>query len=206
MEARVCIPILRSGRRLGFLWLIEDRPVDDDELRLARAAVLSEAAILQSEADSQLDRRRREQELISALLATDARASQAAAAALEADHYVPPRPLIVCVGTGGAVQDAIDRFRARVPVKHALCGEVGGYATCIVGAQAPMRGTQLAEALRSVLARGLDGHRPRRRGRPDRRAEPRGRRRTAARWPRCGWPSTDGWTSPAGTSCAPTGC
>ena len=24
MEARVCIPILRGGRRLGFLWLIED--------------------------------------------------------------------------------------------------------------------------------------------------------------------------------------
>ena len=73
---------------------------------------------------------------------------------LEADHYVPPRPLIICVGTGGAVQDAIDRFRARVPVKHALCGEVGGYATCIVGAQAPMRGAQLAESLRSVLPEG----------------------------------------------------
>ena len=25
MEARICIPILRGGRRLGFLWLIEDR-------------------------------------------------------------------------------------------------------------------------------------------------------------------------------------
>ena len=27
---------------------------------------------------------------------------------------------------GGAAPDAIDRFRARVPAKHALCGEVGG--------------------------------------------------------------------------------
>ena len=36
MEARVCIPILRGGRRLGFLWLIEDPPVSDEELR-ARA-------------------------------------------------------------------------------------------------------------------------------------------------------------------------
>ena len=64
MEARVCIPILRGNRRLGFLWLIEDRPLDDDELRLARAAAAEAATVLQSEADSQLDRRRREQELI----------------------------------------------------------------------------------------------------------------------------------------------
>jgi hypothetical protein len=152
MEARICIPILRNGRRLGFLWLIEDRPVGDDELRLARAAVSEAASVLQSEADSQADRRRREQELITALLSPDERASAAAAAVLEADHYVPPRPLIVCVGSGSAIADALDRFRARVPVKHALCGEVDGRATCIVGAQAPMRGAQLAEALRSVLA------------------------------------------------------
>jgi hypothetical protein len=157
MEARVCIPILRSGRRLGFLWLIENRPVADDELRLARAAVAQAAAILQSEADSQADRRRREQELISALLAPDARASAAAAAVLEADHYVPPRPLIVCVGSGSSVQDALDRFRARVPVKHSLCGEIAGHATCIVGGQAPMRGAQLADALRSVLPEGTAG-------------------------------------------------
>jgi hypothetical protein len=151
MEARICIPILRAGRRLGFLWLIEDRPIDDDELRLARAAASEAATVLQTEADTQLDRRRREQELLSALLSADNGASSAAAAVLEADHYVPPRPLIVIVGSGAAVPDAIDRFRARVPVKHALCGEVGGRATCIVGAQATMRGAQLAEALKSVV-------------------------------------------------------
>jgi sugar diacid utilization regulator len=149
MGARICIPILRGGRRLGFLWLIEDRPIGEEELRLARAAVAEAAAVLQSEADSQAERRRREQELISALLSDDARASAAAAAVLDADHYAPSRPLIVCVGSGGAVGEAIERFRARVPVKHALCGEVEGRATCIVGAQAPMRGEQLAEALRT---------------------------------------------------------
>ena len=158
MEARICIPILRGGRRLGFLWLIEDQPIDDDELRLARAAASEAATVLQSEADTQLDRRRREQELLSALLSPDTRTSEAAAAVLEADHYVPPRPLMVIVGSGAGVPDAIDRFRARIPVKHALCGEIGGRATCIVGAQATMRGPQLAEALRSVVPEGASAH------------------------------------------------
>jgi sugar diacid utilization regulator len=150
MEARICIPILRGGRRLGFLWLIEDPAVSEDELALARAASREAATVLQSEADTQLDRRRREQELLSALLSADANAAAAAAAILEADHYVPPRPVIVIVGAGASVSDAIDRFRARVPVKHALCGEIAGRATCVVGAQATMRGSQLAEALKSV--------------------------------------------------------
>jgi hypothetical protein len=158
MEARICIPILRGGRRLGFLWLIEDPPVSGDELGLARAASLEAAAVLQSEADTQLDRRRREQELLSALLSDDAAASEAAASSLEGDHYVPPRPLIVLVGAGAAVPDAIDRFRARIPVKHALCGEIGGRATCVVGAQAAMRGAQLVEALKSVVADGAPAH------------------------------------------------
>jgi hypothetical protein len=158
MEARICIPILRSGRRLGFLWLIEDPPVSDEELALARAASVEAASILQSEADTQLDRRRREQELLSALLGPDANASAAAASVLEADHYVPPRPLMVIVGSGAAVPDAIDRFRARIPVKHALCGELGGRATCVVGAQATMRGPQLAEALKSVVPAGAAAH------------------------------------------------
>ena len=158
MEARICIPILRAGRRLGFLWLIEDRPIDDDELRLARAAASEAATVLQTEVDSQLDRRRREQELLSALLSADNAASGAAAAVLEADHYIPPRPLIVIVGAGAAVSDALDRFRARIPVKHALCGEIGGRATCVVGAQATMRGAQLAEALRSVVPEGGAAH------------------------------------------------
>ena len=37
MEARVCIPILRGGRRLGFLWLIEDPAVSDEDAPRAPA-------------------------------------------------------------------------------------------------------------------------------------------------------------------------
>jgi hypothetical protein len=130
MEARACIPILRGSRRLGFLWLIEDRPLDEQELRLARAAAGEASAMLETEADSQRDRRRREQELLSALLAGD----RDAAGALEADHYLPLRPLIVSVGVGGP-EDAVDRLRTRAPAKHALCGEVDGRVVWIAGAR-----------------------------------------------------------------------
>jgi DNA-binding PucR family transcriptional regulator len=107
MEARLCIPIVRGNRRLGYLWLLEDRPVAEDELTLARASAADAAAILQTEADTQRDRRRREQELLAALLA----GSATAAAQLEADRYLPQRPLVVCVGM-------IDDLRT--PAKHAL--------------------------------------------------------------------------------------
>ncbi len=45
----------------------------------------------------------------------------------------------------------MDRFRARAPAKHAICGEVGGRATALVGATGAIGGAQLADALRSVL-------------------------------------------------------
>jgi hypothetical protein len=155
MEARVCIPILRGGRRLGYLWLIEDRPLADDELRLARTAAGEAANVLQSEVDSRLDRRRREQELIVALLQGDAAAAQA----LEDARYLPQRPFMVCVGLPeGAPAEALDRLRARAPSKHALCGAVDGRPTCLVGAHGPVRGHQLAEALRSTLPPGAAVH------------------------------------------------
>jgi hypothetical protein len=110
MEARLCIPIVRGNRRLGYLWLLEDRPLTAEELELARASAGEAAAILQTEADTQLDRRRREQELLAGLLAGD----PAAGEQLETARYLPQRPLVVCAGE---VEDL------RVPAKHALLGE-----------------------------------------------------------------------------------
>ena len=182
MEARVCIPILRGGRRLGFLWLIEDPPVSDEDVRRAREAASAAAAILQSEADTQLDRRRREQELILALLGPDAHAAADAAAVLEADHYVPPRPLVVCVGTGSS-----PRRRAR-PLPRADPGQAralrGGRRARDVHrrrAGACAGAEQLAEALRSVQPAGEAAHvgegaRGRRAGRGGRLLPPRARR------------------------------
>ncbi len=153
MEARICVPIMRGSRRLGYLWLIEDTPLSADDLRLARGAASEAASLLQSEADAQLDRRRREQGQIAALLGSDAAASERAAEALETDRYVPLRPLVVCVASlpgdpdRGALADGIDHFRARAPGKHALCGELGGRAVCVVAAHGTARGAALAETL-----------------------------------------------------------
>ena len=89
MEARLCIPILRANRRLGYLWLLEDRPVEGEDLDLARTSAAEAAEVLQTEADTQLDRHRHEQELLTALLAGQA---DAAAATLDQERYLPQRP------------------------------------------------------------------------------------------------------------------
>src|SRR3954468_16585862 len=36
MRARVCVPLVGAGRRLGFLWLFQEAPGRPDELRPAR--------------------------------------------------------------------------------------------------------------------------------------------------------------------------
>ncbi|HET6549752.1 MAG TPA: GAF domain-containing protein, partial [Solirubrobacter sp.] len=161
MAARVCIPIVRGGRRLGYLWLLEDPPLGDDDLRLARAAASEAGSVLQSEADSQLDRRRHEQELIEALLSPEPGRAAAAAMLLEEENYLPLRPLVVCAGAGAgeeALAEGLDRLLARAPAKHALCGEVGGLPVCVAGADGPVGGEQLAEALRGVVPADAAAH------------------------------------------------
>src|SRR3954468_1156749 len=97
MRARVCVPLVVSGGRLGYLWLFEEPPVTTEELRQARAAAAEAAALVGPDADAQLVRRRREQELVTGLLSADAHDVNAAAAALEADHYLGLRPVRVWV-------------------------------------------------------------------------------------------------------------
>src|SRR3954466_9304208 len=88
MRARVCVPLVGSGRRLGYLWLFEDPPVTAEELRQARAAAAEAAALGGPDADAQLVRRRHEQQLVTALLGDDPTEVESAAAQLEADHYL----------------------------------------------------------------------------------------------------------------------
>ena len=66
MRARVCVPLVGGGRRLGYLWLFEDPAVSPDELRLARSAAAEAAALVGPDADAQLVRLRREQQLVTA--------------------------------------------------------------------------------------------------------------------------------------------
>jgi DNA-binding NarL/FixJ family response regulator len=44
MSARVCLPIVSSGQAVGFLWLLEEPPVREDELALAVSAAADAAS------------------------------------------------------------------------------------------------------------------------------------------------------------------
>lgn len=155
MRARVCIPLVGNGRRLGYLWLFEDPPVSEDELRLARAAAAEAAALVGPDADAQLLRRRHEQQLVTELLSADPERSRAAAHELEREHYLPLRPVRVWVASpAGAAGDewsaeALDRLRARLAFKQALCAELDQRLVCLASERA---GAAVMEALSSPRA------------------------------------------------------
>jgi hypothetical protein len=139
MRARVCIPLVGAGRRLGYLWLFEDPPVTAEELRLARAAAAEAAALVGPDADAQLIRRRHEQQLVTALLSSDPAQAEAAAHDLEGENYLPLRPLRVWVAAPASPAgeewsaEALDRLRARLAAKQALCAELEGRLVCLAG-------------------------------------------------------------------------
>ncbi len=155
MRARVCIPLVGAGRRLGYLWLFEDPAVSTDDLRLARAAAAEAAALVGPDADAQLVRRRHEQQLVTALLSADHVHAAAAAAELEAEHYLPLRPVRVWVATPAEPAgeewsaEALDRLRARLAAKQALCAELEQRLVCLAGERG---GAAVLEALGALTA------------------------------------------------------
>jgi len=152
MSARVCLPIVTSGQPVGFLWLLEDPPVREDELALAVTAAADAAAALVPDDDAL---RRRERELLERLLGDDPALAREAAGALEDDSYIPLRPLVVCVAgpPGDPWAEALDRVRARAPVRHVLTSELGGCAVCVLGAHTALRG-ELPAALGAAVLVG----------------------------------------------------
>lgn len=155
MRARVCIPLLAGDRRLGYLWLYQ--PVSEADLRLARAAAAEAAALVAPDADAQALRRRHEQEQLSALLSARPREVEAAATGLEDEHYLPLRPVCVWVAVpAGEAGDewsaeALDRLRARLSAKQAVCGEFDGRLVCLAGARG-LAGNAVTEALGALSA------------------------------------------------------
>lgn len=157
MRARVCVPLVGGGRRLGYLWLFEEPPVTEADLRLARAAAAEAAALVGPEADAQIVRRRHEQQLVERLLSADAHDVESAAAELDAEHYLALRPICVWVAVPATPAgdewsaEALDRLRARLAVKQALCAEVGGRLVCLAAARG-LAANAVAEALGALSA------------------------------------------------------
>lgn len=157
MRARVCVPLVSGGRHLGYLWLFEEPPVSELDLRLARAAAAEAAALVGPDADARLLRRRHEQQLVASLLSPDPRQAETAAAALEAEHYLPLRPVCVWVAVPAEaagddwIAEALDRLRARLAAKQALCAEVEGRLVCLAGVRG-LAGNAVVEAFGALGA------------------------------------------------------
>jgi hypothetical protein len=155
MRARVCIPLVGAGRRLGYLWLFEDPAVSEDELRLARSAAAEAAALVGPDADAQLVRRRHEQQLVTALLSADHVQAAPAAHRLESEHYLPLRPVRVWVAAPAAPAgeewsaEALDRLRARLAAKQVLCAELEQRLVCLAGERG---GAAVLEALGALTS------------------------------------------------------
>jgi sugar diacid utilization regulator len=153
------VPLVGGGRRLGYLWLFEDPAVTESELRQARAAAAEAAALVGPDADAQLLRRRHEQQLVVSLLSAEPRAMETAASALEAEHYLPLRPVCVWVAApAGPAGDewsaeALDRLRARLAAKQAICAELDGRLVCLAGLRG-LAGHAVMEALGALTAPG----------------------------------------------------
>jgi len=158
MRARVCVPLVAAGRRLGYLWLFEDPPVTPEELRQARAAAAEAAALVGPDADAQLIRRRKEQQLVQALLSQDPAQSELAAQSLEADHYLPLRPIRVWVAAPAEPAgdewsaEALDRLRARLAAKQAVCAEIDHRLVCLAAERAAPAVMEALGALSSPAA------------------------------------------------------
>ena len=152
LRARVCVPLAGGGRRLGYLWLFEEPAVSEAELGLARAAAAEAAALVGPDADAQLLRRRHEQQLVVSLLSAEPRQVETAATALEAEHYLPLRPVCAWVaapaGPAGDewAAEALERLRARLAAKQAICAEFGGRLVCLAGLRG-LAGHAVLEAL-----------------------------------------------------------
>ncbi len=157
MRARVCVPLVGGGRRLGYLWLFEEPAVSAEELRLARAAAAEAAALVGPDADAQILRRRHEQQLVAGLLSSDAAQVETAAAALETEHYLSLRPVCVWVAApaGPAGEEwsaeALDRLRARLAAKQALCAELDGRLVCVAAIRG-LAASAVMEALGALTA------------------------------------------------------
>lgn len=110
MEARLCVPLAVASKALGYLWLIDNPPLEKRQVDAARAAAREAVRILSPEAALLQARRAREQSLLEAILAGQGGPSEEEMRMMERDGLLESRPLIVAVASlsGGGGEDALD--------------------------------------------------------------------------------------------------
>lgn len=139
MEARVCVPIAGAGGRFGYIWIIEEQRLSDEQLLAATEAAARARAILETAAAVAAERAARDDALLRALVHGEGGAEELAAR-LERARLLRSRPLALCVaalaGSDGDHERAwlragLGRFRRRASEGLTLCGEVDGLDVCV---------------------------------------------------------------------------
>ena len=126
MGARLCVPIRDAGRLLGFVWVLDEPRLGDEQAAALHGALgPMTRALRESEHEEDL-RRTAEQGALAALLAGD----PAPATALLSETA----PVLVLVAAPGA---PLERLRRAAGTGRALVGEHAGHAVALLSATAP---------------------------------------------------------------------
>jgi hypothetical protein len=168
MAARVCIPIVGSEGRWGYLWIIEDVALAAEQLELAAAAAREARGLLAAEASDRATLRARDQALLVDLV-SGRRPAEELTRELAGRRLLAGRPLVVCaIGLVGEDGDrerewlaaGVERFRRSMSAGFVVTGELEGGPACV----ATVRDSALRElgaaSVGDALARAIAADRP----------------------------------------------
>jgi hypothetical protein len=164
MAARICIPIVGSEGRWGYLWIIEDEPLSPEQLEVAGAAAREARGILAAEASDRATLRARDQALLVDLV-SGRRPADELTRELSARRLLGGRPLVVCViglvgGDGDRERDwlaaGVERFRRSMSAGFVVTGELEGGPACVAtvrdSALRELGATSVGDALARAIA------------------------------------------------------
>jgi hypothetical protein len=172
MSARICVPIVGREGRWGYLWIIEDEPLDPEQIEVASAAAREARTILASEAGDRATLRARDQALLVDLVG-GRRPLDELTRELAARRLLGARPLVVCVvGLAGGVGDrdrdwlaaGMERFRRSMPSGSVVSGELEGGPACVAtvrdSALRELGASSVGDALARAIAVDAEAGRP----------------------------------------------
>jgi PucR C-terminal helix-turn-helix domain len=140
MDERVCVPVRRDERLLGYIWLLDpDATLTDDDLDQVRSAARRVAPLLVQSADRSVA----DQTVLLQGLSSESREDRLAAAAqVRARGVLPSGPVVSCLlATTCDDLDPTEVARhavRRLSVDHAIVGAVPGGAAMVVSPGDPV--------------------------------------------------------------------
>jgi hypothetical protein len=149
--ARACVPVREGGVLLGFVWVLDDPPLSEDDLGAITEALPVLAPALARRRREEDAGREAEADAVAELLAPAApEAKRAAAAAqLHALGALPAGPVVAAVLLPAAgSDDVLDAARRRLPARRAVVWGAGGVLLAAQVAPAALRDLLAAELAR----------------------------------------------------------